>query len=203
METIAVIDFETTGLSPNQGDRATEIAIALVQDGQIIDRYQSLMNAGVSVPAFITEYTGISNAMVRKAPKADIVMREAADFVGNHPLVAHNASFDCKFWDAELKRIGRERQKKFACSMLLARRIYPDAPNYKLGSLVNFLGLPVTGRFHRAMADTEMATSLMLSIEREIIRRFKISQVSHDLCVAMQKAAKAKLDSCVARYSRG
>ena len=47
MDTIAVIDFETTGLSPNRGDRATEIAAVLVRDGQIIDRYQSLMNAGV------------------------------------------------------------------------------------------------------------------------------------------------------------
>ena len=47
MNTIAVIDFETTGISPNMGDRATEVAIVLLEDGQVVDRFQSLMNAGV------------------------------------------------------------------------------------------------------------------------------------------------------------
>jgi DNA polymerase-3 subunit epsilon len=200
METIAVIDFETTGLSPNQGDRATEIAIALVRDGQIVDRYQSLMNAGVYVSSFIENYTGISNEMVRKAPKADKVMREAADFVGSHPLVAHNASFDRKFWDAELERVSKKRRQEFACSMLLARRVYPNAPNHQLGTLVDFLRLPLAGRFHRAMADAEMAASLMLSIEMELIRRFKLARVSHDLCVAIQTAQKSQMDGCIARY---
>jgi DNA polymerase-3 subunit epsilon len=55
MEVVAVIDFETTGLSPDQGDRATEIAAVLLQGGKVVDRYQSLMNAGVRIPAFITE----------------------------------------------------------------------------------------------------------------------------------------------------
>jgi DNA polymerase-3 subunit epsilon len=65
MTPIAVIDFETTGLSPAQGDRATEIAVVLVQGGRVVDRFQSLMNAGVRISSFITEsFTGISNAMV-------------------------------------------------------------------------------------------------------------------------------------------
>src|SRR5437016_8916597 len=101
METVAVIDFETTGLSPDLGDRATEIAVILVRDGKIIDRYQSLMNARAWISPFIESYTGITNAMVRSAPSASTVMREVAEFVGGHPLVAHNASFDRRFWDAE------------------------------------------------------------------------------------------------------
>ena len=122
MELVAVIDFETTGLSPAQGDRATEIAAVLLRDGKVVDHYQSLMNCGVAIPSYIEELTGISTAMVRQAPPAAEVMREVAEFVGNHPLVAHNASFDCKFWDAELARIERRRSQQFACSMLLARR---------------------------------------------------------------------------------
>lgn len=51
MEIVAVIDFETTGLSPAQGDRATEIAAVIVEDGKVVDRYQSLMNAGVRIPS--------------------------------------------------------------------------------------------------------------------------------------------------------
>jgi len=200
METIAVVDFETSGLSPNQGDRATEIAIALVRNGRIIDRYQSLMNAGVYISPFIEEYTGITNEMVRNAPKAEKVMREAASFVGSHPLVAHNASFDRNFWDSELVRVGKRRRQQFVCSMLLARRVFPKATNHKLGTLVDYLRLPVAGRFHRAMADAEMAASLMMSIEKELIRRFKLSTVSHGLCFAIQNSPKAGLSHCVARY---
>lgn len=52
MDVVAVIDFETTGLSPAQGDRATEIAAVLMENGKVVDRYQSLMNAGVRIPSF-------------------------------------------------------------------------------------------------------------------------------------------------------
>ena len=68
MELVAVIDFETTGLSPAQGDRATEIAAVLLCDGKVVDHYQSLMNAGVRIPPYIEALTGISTAMVRQAP---------------------------------------------------------------------------------------------------------------------------------------
>lgn len=200
METVAVIDFETTGLSPGMGDRATEIAVVLVRNGKVIDQYQSLMNAGVYIPSFIESLTGITNDMVRKAPKAEKVMREAADFVGKHPLVAHNASFDRKFWDAELERINKARRQEFACSMLLARRIYPDAPSHKLGTLVEYLRLPVTGRFHRALADAEMAANMLLKIESELSRTYKVADVSHDLLLKIQSVPKHALKQCVERY---
>ena len=150
MEVVAVIDFETMVLSPDQGDRATEIAAVLLKDGKVIDRYQSLMNAGVRIPAFITELTGITDAMIRNAPPVPDVMREVSDFVGDYPLVAHNASFDSRFWDAELNRVRRKRRQEFACSMLVARRLFPQAPNHKLGVLVEYANLPVMGRYHRA-----------------------------------------------------
>ncbi len=131
MEAVAVIDFETTGLSPAQGDRATEIAAVIVRDGRVVDRYQSLMNAGVRIPAYIESLTGISNAMIRSAPPAAQVMREVADFVGGIPMVAHNAAFDSKFWDAELARIERTRAQEFVCSLLLSRRLLPLAPSHR------------------------------------------------------------------------
>ncbi|TVQ83899.1 MAG: 3'-5' exonuclease, partial [Chromatiaceae bacterium] len=61
------------------------------------------MNAGRRIPAFLTQLTGITDALVRTAPPASQVMAEVADFVGNHPLIAHNASFDRRFWEAELR----------------------------------------------------------------------------------------------------
>ena len=93
MQTMAVIDFETNGGSPNCGGRATEVAIVIVEDGRMVSRYQSLMNAGVTVPGFITQMTGITNAMVRNAPPADEVMQEAMEFLGPLPLIAHPCEF--------------------------------------------------------------------------------------------------------------
>ena len=78
MSLIAVIDFETTGLSPAMGDRATEVAIVLVENGQIVDQFQSLMNAGVRLSSFITQFTGITNAMVTSAPSAACVMSDGS-----------------------------------------------------------------------------------------------------------------------------
>ena len=137
--------------------------------------------------------------MVRKAPAADVVMREAVRFVGQHPLVAHNASFDCKFWDAELRRMQLQREQTFACSMLLSRRLFPQAPNHQLGTLVRVLNLPATGRYHRALADAEATACLLVRIQQEIAQRFGISAVSHELLLAIQKASRHQLESCVQR----
>ena len=202
MEVVAVIDFETTGLSPAQGDRATEIAAVILQDGKVVGRYQSLMNAGVRIPSFIQELTGISDAMIRSAPPVADVMREVSAFVGDYPLIAHNASFDCKFWDAELARIDRRRQQEFACSMLLARRLMPQAPSHQLGVLVDFARLPVAGRYHRALADAEMAASLLTYLADELRRRYELWDVSHELLRKIQKAPKGQLDQCLERHQR-
>ena len=199
METIAVIDFETTGLSPAMGDRATEVAVVIVDDGKIVDRYQSLMNAGARIPAFIEALTGISNAMIRKAPPVAEVMRALAEFVGDVPLVAHNASFDSRFLDAEWSRINQRRRQEFACSMLLARRIYPAAPDHKLGSLVRHLGLPSAARHHRALADADMTAHLWVRMVSDIRQQYSLSAVPHEFLRTLQKAPKAQMASCVER----
>ncbi|RLJ15971.1 DNA polymerase III subunit epsilon [bacterium endosymbiont of Escarpia laminata] len=196
----AVIDFETTGLSPGMGARPTEIAVVLIDSGTIIDRYQSLMNPGVPIPYEIQTLTGITDKMVKAAPPVESVMQEAAEFVDQHPLVAHNAAFDRKFWNTELRRIDRQPQQEFICSMLLARRIFPEAPNHKLGTLVQSLSLPDTGRFHRALADAEATAYLLLRIESELMHRFCLPTVSHELLLSIQKENRSKLASCVSRY---
>jgi DNA polymerase-3 subunit epsilon len=202
MEKVAVIDFETTGLSPDMGDRATEVAVVVVDGGEIVDRYQSLMNAGVRIPAFIAELTGITNAMISKAPPAAKVMRELAEFVGDIPLVAHNASFDSKFLDAEWSRIKQRRQQEFACSMLLARRIYPAAPNHKLGSLVSHLGLPSANRHHRALADAEMTAHLWVKMLTDLKQQYCLDAVPLEFLRVLQKTPKAQIPVCVERARR-
>lgn len=193
MEPVAVIDFETTGLSPGMGDRATEIAIVIVRDGRIEDRYQSLMNAGVRVPSQVQALTGITNEMVSAAPSAEKVMKQAAKVVGRLPLVAHNASFDRKFWDAELSRFGVERQVDFACSMLLARRLYPRLPDHKLGNVVASLGLPRNGKAHRAMVDAEMATHLWVRLQHDVQKLHRCGHLSHRQWVELQSTPAAKI----------
>jgi DNA polymerase-3 subunit epsilon len=199
VEPIAVIDFETTGMSPGHTCRATEIAAVIVEDGRIVARYQNLMNSGAYVPPFIESLTGISNAMLRKAPPAAEVMAEVAEFVGRTPLVAHNASFDQKFWDAELGLIQRQRVQDFACSMLLARRLLPQAPNHKLGTLNSWAQLPHTGQAHRAMADAEMAANLMLFMAAQLRERHAIRDISHGLLCRLQKVPAAKIAEALSK----
>ncbi len=202
METLAVIDFETTGMSPDDGSRATEIAVVLVREGRIVDRYQSLMNAKVPIPPLIVQLTGITNAMIRSAPPAAEVMRQATEFIGDCPLIAHNAAFDRKFLDAELARIHQSRRQEFACTVLLARHLYPDAPNHRLGTLVEYAGLPVAGRAHRALADAEMTAHLLLRMETDLRTRYRLSEVDHELLRRIQKTSRAALDPIIERYRR-
>jgi DNA polymerase-3 subunit epsilon len=186
---IAVIDFETTGLSPQQGARAIEIAAVLVSEGRVVDRFSSLMNPGVRVPSFITQLTGITDDMVSSAPQAASVMRDVRNFIGDADLVAHNASFDSGFMRSELALAGVAMPLNFACTMLLARRIFPEAPNHKLGTLVQHLKLPNNGNFHRALADAEVTAELLFRIQSEISARYMLADVSHHCMARIQTTA--------------
>jgi len=200
IKTYAVIDFETTGLSPGHGARPTEIAVVLISKEKIVDRFQSLMNPGVHIPSDIQTLTGITNEMVRKAPSVSEVMKQAVNFAGKHALVAHNAAFDKKFWDAELLRIRLTRQQEFTCSLLLSRRIFPDVPNHQLGTLIRTLRLPDTGRSHRALADAEATAHLLIRLEQELMRRFRLKSVSNDLLLSIQSKSRSQLETCVRNH---
>jgi DNA polymerase-3 subunit epsilon len=192
VEAVAVIDFETTGLSPARGSRATEIGVAIWEGGQIVDRFHSLMNAGVAVPAEIEALTGISSAMLRSAPPAAQVMHDVSRFIGAKPLAAHNAAFDQKFWHAERARIGLTSERPFICTLLLARRLVPGAPNHKLGNLSRHLGLPSTGRAHRAQADAEMAANLLGYLQVLLGREHRL-RADFSLLQRLQRVPAARI----------
>ena len=191
-DTVVVLDFETTGLSPDRGDRAIEIGAVRLEGGRIRDRFQCLMNPGRRVSPFIERYTGISNTMLRSAPPCEEAMAACRDFIGDFDLVAHNASFDRRFLDAELQRIDRPRRGAFACSMLAARRLYPEAPDHKLGTLVAYRRLPHTGTFHRALADAEMTAHLWLGMLDDLVEQYHLEPVSFAL---MRDLARLPRDS--------
>jgi len=192
-ETVVVLDFETTGLSPDQGDRAIEIGAVKLVDGQIVDTFQQLMYPGRRIDYFIESYTGITNSMLKDAPPCKEVMHEFADFIDGFNLVAHNALFDGRFLDAELRRIKRRQQGEFACSMLIARRIYPDSPNHKLGTLVEYKQLPNDGVFHRALADSQMTVHLWLAILDDIKASHAFDTLSFNMLQTLSRTAKASV----------
>lgn len=193
-DAVAVIDFETTGMSPHGGARVTEVGVAVVADGEIVDTFQSLMNAGAWIPPFIERYTGISNAMIRAAPPVAEVMTALAEFIDGIPLLAHNASFDRRFLDAELARVGRQRRQDMACSVLLARRVFPYAPSYRLAALVDYIGLPSDGVFHRALADATMTAHLWLAMQAALRDRYALADTPFTLMQALQRVPKRQLD---------
>ena len=198
-DTVVILDFETTGLSPEMGDRAIEIGAVCIEDGEIKGHFQELMNPGRRIDSFIEDYTGITNEMLKDAPSCEEVMHKFADFISGYNLVAHNASFDQRFLDAELGRISRKYTGKFACSMLAARRIYQDAPDHKLGTLVKYANIPTDGIFHRALYDSEMTTKLWLAMLDDISERYNIPDIQFTLIQKLTKTPKKSVHNFLGR----
>ena len=189
-DSLVVLDFETTGLSPDMGDRAIEIGAVRLEKGRVVARFQALMNPGKRVSSFIENYTGITNRMLSHAAPCDEVMEQFADFMGDHNLVAHNASFDKRFLDAELGRIYKSYHGDFACSLLVARRLYQDAPSHKLGALITYKNIPSDGGFHRALFDSEMTAKLWMTMLDDISQIITAQDVPFRLIQTLSKTPK-------------
>jgi DNA polymerase-3 subunit epsilon len=198
--TVIVLDFETTGLSPDYGDRAIEIGAIRIENGEVVDRFQALMNPGRRINRFIEDYTGITNGMLKDAPPCKEVMHEFADFIDGYNLVAHNASFDKRFLDAELGKISRSYSGQFACSMLMSRRIYQNAPNHKLGTLVEYTNIPTDGAFHRALFDSEMTAKLWLAMLDNISQQYDIDSIPFTLTQKLTKTPKRDVRKLLQRW---
>lgn len=199
---VIVFDFETTGQAPKYGDRPIEVGAVRIEQGRIVDRFQSLMNPGFSISWFIESLTGISNDLVAQAPPCETVMAQFDDWIGDMPLVAHNVGFDRTFLDAELKLLGRERINPMACTVLTARRIFPQAPNHKLPTLVEYLGIANAGIFHRALADAEMTGHLWIAMTDLIRDRYGLSQVPFFLMQNLMRVARTKVDRYLHNFSK-
>lgn len=176
----AIVDFETTGLSPNMGARITEVAVVMVDNGAIVDSFQSLAKTGAWIPAEIERLPGISNAMVEKAPNANKVMADVYRFVASATPVAHNAAFDKKFWNAEMALARCPGRDDFLCTMLLARKLYPKASDHKLGTLADYHSLKRNGNSHRALSDAELTAKLFLKICQDAKSGLSLSDVNAD-----------------------
>lgn len=161
--TFVVIDLETTGGSA--ADCAiTEVGAVKLRGGECLGTYQTLVDPGCAIPPEITMITGITQAMVMRAPRMEAVMPSLLEFVGDAVIVGHNIRFDVGFLDAALARQGRPRlPHRTIDTLALARRLLRDeVPNCRLGTLADRLRLPHTPS-HRALDDA-LATGDLLHV---------------------------------------
>ena len=161
--TFCVIDFETTGSSAADCT-ITEIGAVKLRGGECLGTLQTLVNPGCAIPPTITVLTGITEAMVLRAPRIEQVLGTLVDFIGDSVIVAHNARFDMSFLQAALRRDDRpELTNATVDTVPLARRLLRDeVPNCKLSTLARHYRLP-NQPTHRALDDA-LATGDLLHI---------------------------------------
>lgn len=160
--TFVVVDLETTGGSPAEAG-ITEIGAVKVRGGEVLGEFQSLVNAGYPVPAFVARLTGISTAMVATAPSVDLVLPSFLEFAHGSVLVAHNAPFDVGFLRAACERLGYPWPGfPVVDTVPLARRVVTrdEAPNHKLATLAALFRATVTPD-HRALADARATVDVL------------------------------------------
>lgn len=198
---LVVLDFETTGLSPNNGDRIIEIGAVRIAHGTITERFQTLANPGMRINSFIEDYTGITNAMVKNAPSCEEATAKLCEFMGASPVVAHNAAFDKRFLHSECQRIAITPTAPFLCSMLLAKRIYPTASSYKLSALLEYAKVTGTGDFHRALYDSEMTAKLWLAMLAELNLCYGLTNLTVAQAAKLAKTAKTAVPALLKSWA--
>ena len=151
----AILDIETTGGKLNE-ESITEIAIYRFDGNEVTDRFISLINPEKKIDDFVAHLTGISNKMVRNAPKFYEVAKRIIEITDGCIIVAHNAAFDYRILRLEFRRLGFDFHRNTICTVEMSQRLLPQESSYSLGKLTRSLGIPLLGR-HRANGDA-MAT---------------------------------------------
>jgi DNA polymerase-3 subunit epsilon len=154
----AVIDVETTGLSPVR-EKIIDIAV-IIHDGiQVIDEFSSLIDPEKVIPANITRLTGITNEMIQGAPRFWEIARDLVLMTEGKTFVAHNVNFDYRFIRQEFASLGYDFKREKLCTLKLSRKRIPGKKSYGLGNLCKELGFPIQER-HRAYGDARATTML-------------------------------------------
>jgi len=166
----SVVDIETTG-NGYRGQKITEISIFIFDGEKIVDEFTSLVNPEQKIPHFITNLTGITDAMVRTAPKFYEIAKKIAEITKDTIFVAHNVNFDYNIIRDEFKSLGFDFKRKKLCTVRLSRKIIPGLSSYSLGNICSAEGIEIAAR-HRAKGDAEATVELF---RRLIIRDHKFT----------------------------
>lgn len=156
-------DLETTGTLPGV-DRIVEIGAVRFIDGKVEAVYSTLVDPRIPMPEGASRVNGITDEMLAGKPFVEDLLPSFAEFCGDDIIVAHNASFDVSFLTADIKKHETPAPKGVAIDTLsLARKIIPGLANYRLGTLVQHLGIPAAG-FHRAEEDASYCGQLFVKL---------------------------------------
>lgn len=171
-----VIDFETTGTTPRQGDRIIQIGAVTVEDGVITDTYATFVNPGQAIPAFITQLTGITDEMVADAPTLEEVLPDLLRRLDGSAFVAHNAFFDLQFLQDALMDQGYYTfDGPVIDTVELARFLLPMQGGYRLMELTDDLDIG-HDRPHQADSDA-LATAHLLVRLLGLLRRLPLPTI--------------------------
>jgi DNA polymerase-3 subunit epsilon len=165
-----VVDIETTG-GQKEYHRVTEVGMVKIQNGKVVDSWQSLVNPERHIPKAITQLTGIDDDMVKHAPRFADIAEHIAQFSDNAIFVAHNVNFDYGFLRQEFARIGINYKRAKQCTVKLARQYLPGYASYALGKLCAELQINLENH-HRALDDAKAAAEILLRInDARLIRQ--------------------------------
>lgn len=160
----AIIDIESTG-GKIEDEGIIDIAILRFDGHRLIDQFHSLVNPERAIQPFVTSLTGISDKMVRTAPRFYELAKRIIELTEHAILVAHNTQFDYRILKEEFSRLGYTFKAPTLCTVEFAKRILENQDSFKLDKLAKSLGIPLSDR-HRALGDAE-ATLALLKILRE------------------------------------
>jgi DNA polymerase III subunit epsilon len=168
---IAFVDLETTGMRAAV-DRVTEVGIVRVDADPAggharVSEWSSLVNPGEPIPAVIQALTGITDAMVKRAPAFGSIASAIQARIEGCVFVAHNARFDHGFLKHEFARIGRPFSARALCTVKLSRRLFPDAAGHGLDAIVARHALAVADR-HRALGDARAIWAFVQALYRDL-----------------------------------
>jgi len=175
-DSYVVFDFETTGLYPNSGDSIIEIGAVKISDGHIIDRYDELINPNRFLPETITNITGISNDMLKNKRDEKSAVEDFMNWVGNLPMVAHNAKFDISFLDMAYNKYNLGTINNIVIDTLgLSRYLESKERYHNLATLVKRYDIPWDeDKHHRADYDSEGTALIFLKMLKKLeLNNFK------------------------------
>ena len=159
-DTYCIFDLETTGFNPDT-DGITEVAVCKVKNGEIIDEFTTFVNPEKPIPYNVQELTHITDDMVKDAPKMDEMIPKFLEFCKDSVLVAHNAHFDVSFIANKSEKLGLDFKPYVIDTYEMSLELYNGVENHKLGTLVEYLGIPLEGA-HRAINDTRATAKMFI-----------------------------------------
>ena len=173
-----VLDFETTGLS-NKYDDIIEFGGVKVEDGMVVDSFQTFINPKKNLSAFTTNLTGITNKDVMNAPILEQALHKIISFIGDAVIVAHNAEFDIGMLNASLIKIGKSPLNNPVIDTLsLARTIYPNLRKYTLGYICHMLNVDYNEEeAHRADYDARVTSETFLHMVHELDEKHNVTNL--------------------------